>query len=411
MALSSRREPNLTKIIFIILALALAVLGVLRGVRWFNEEYLADKVDETAATNLEEAQRLLDEGSEAEAVALLEPIMDRSKNAQHVIPALMFLADLRRKAGDANEALALLQRAMTDFPDSDLYPAVAVLSGTILEEAGRTGEAVSLYEKISEEGSPEMRAQALAGLARAALAAGRTEEALGLADKALGLVPGGSEIWERAADVLGQANVTLFFSPEPSPHSQVYAVESGDTVTGIGIKLNVTQGSLIRANDLGDGSSLHLGQRLKYTPASFQIVIERSRCRLYLLNERGLFKVYPTGLGRPGHETTLGRYEVGVKQKDPTWFKPGEGEIPPGDPRNELGTRWMPLVPLEEDLPTDLGIHGTINPETIGTFSSSGCARLLKEDVEELYDIVVKSTPVTIVQDFHLEGLEEQVTE
>jgi lipoprotein-anchoring transpeptidase ErfK/SrfK len=49
-------------------------------------------------------------------------------------------------------------------------------------------------------------------------------------------------------------------------------------------------------------------------------------------------------------------------------------------------------------LPTDLGIHGTIEPASIGQYKSHGCPRLLKEDVEELYDLVVRSTPVSIVE-------------
>jgi lipoprotein-anchoring transpeptidase ErfK/SrfK len=100
----------------------------------------------------------------------------------------------------------------------------------------------------------------------------------------------------------------------------------------------------------------------------------------------------------PGYETTLGKYTIGNKQKDPTWFKPGSAPVPPGDPHNELGTRWMPLVPAEPGLPTDLGIHGTIAPETIGQYKSHGCPRLRKEDVEELYDLIVRSTPVEIVE-------------
>ena len=64
----------------------------------------------------------------------------------------------------------------------------------------------------------------------------------------------------------------------------------------------------------------------------------------------------------------------------------------------------MPLIPVDEGLPRDLGIHGTIAPETIGSFSSSGCARMLNEEVEELYDLVVRSTPVDIVEVFEPAG-------
>lgn len=72
--------------------------------------------------------------------------------------------------------------------------------------------------------------------------------------------------------------------------------------------------------------------------------------------------------------------------------------MPPNDPANELGTRWMPLAPADAGLPTDLGIHGTIAPETIGKYESHGCPRMFKKDVEELYDLVVRSTPVEIVE-------------
>jgi len=60
----------------------------------------------------------------------------------------------------------------------------------------------------------------------------------------------------------------------------------------------------------------------------------------------------------------------------------------------------MPLVPAKEGLPTDLGIPGTIQPETVGQFSSHGCARLVPADVEELFDLVVRGTPVEIVEVF-----------
>ena len=102
----------------------------------------------------------------------------------------------------------------------------------------------------------------------------------------------------------------------------------------------------------------------------------------------------------PGHETTLGSYKIGNQAKDPPWYKPGSAPTPPGDPNNGLGTRWMPLIPLQDGLPTDLGIHGTISPETIGKFSSHGCARMHREEVEELYDLVVRSTPVDIVETY-----------
>ena len=210
---------------------------------------------------------------------------------------------------------------------------------------------------------------------------------------------------DEAIEALGAANVDLIFSPGEVPGSKVYVVEPGDNLTAIGIKLNTTLGLLMRANNIDDPARLQVGQRLKWTPKDFHIIIDRRHCLLYLMDKDGIFKRYRVGLGKPGFETTLGKYRIGNKEKDPTWHKQGEEPIPPGDPRNELGTRWMPLVPVEEGLPTDLGIHGTIAPATIGYHSSAGCARMLPADVEELYDLVVRSTPVEIVEEYIPDGL------
>ena len=105
----------------------------------------------------------------------------------------------------------------------------------------------------------------------------------------------------------------------------------------------------------------------------------------------------PTTRVSAPYETTIGVYGIGNKEKDPVWHKPGFGPIPAGDPGNELGTRWMPMVPVEEGLPTDLGIHGALDPNTVGKYSSHGCARLRMPEVEELYDYIVRSTPVSVV--------------
>jgi lipoprotein-anchoring transpeptidase ErfK/SrfK len=207
-----------------------------------------------------------------------------------------------------------------------------------------------------------------------------------------------SDAWMQALEAMGRLNVELIFAQLETPESKYYTVESGDTLTSIGIKLNTTQGLLTRANGLSETDSLHPGQRLKHTPKDFRILVERSTCRLYLMDNQGPFKMYPTGLGMPGYETTLGKYTIGSKQKDPTWFRPNGAPVPPNDPANELGTRWMPMVPVEEGLPTDLGIHGTIAPETIGFYKSHGCPRLRNENAEELYDLIVRSTPVEVVE-------------
>jgi lipoprotein-anchoring transpeptidase ErfK/SrfK len=332
-----------------------------------------------------------------EARRELEGLMAHLNDDLVAPEAHLLLARLDVAEGMYDAARERIANLLEAFPISAQQPAAAIAYARLLERGGDTDEAAVLYEKVSRTASPEVRAPAKAGLARAAERAGNLEDAKAQFRAAVDEAPMGSDAWFEAVAGLGRVNVALIFSPGQTAESKVYSVVSGDSITSIGNALNTTQGLLIRANRLQDPTRLNVGQRLKYTPKDFSIVIERSTCRLFLFDKDGVFKMYRTGLGRPGQETTLGKYKIGNKQVDPTWFKPGSGPIPPGDPQNELGTRWMPLVPVDEGLPTDLGIHGTIAPETIGQYASSGCPRLYKEDVEELYDLVVRATPVDIV--------------
>jgi lipoprotein-anchoring transpeptidase ErfK/SrfK len=86
----------------------------------------------------------------------------------------------------------------------------------------------------------------------------------------------------------------------------------------------------------------------------------------------------------------VGAFKILVKLENPVWYKAG-AVIPPESPDNVLGTRWMGF-----DL-EGYGIHGTVDPDKIGQQVTSGCIRMRNEEVEELYKIVPRGTPVTVV--------------
>jgi lipoprotein-anchoring transpeptidase ErfK/SrfK len=54
-----------------------------------------------------------------------------------------------------------------------------------------------------------------------------------------------------------------------------------------------------------------------------------------------------------------------------------------------LGERWI-------DLGESYGIHGTIEPDSIGKAASRGCIRMREKDVIEVYDFLVKGSEVVI---------------
>lgn len=347
---------------------------------------------------LAEARQKKEAGDPAGAAAVLEEGLAEQTTPDQHYAMLQLRIDLAREAGEWTRAGELLQQVLTTYPQSPDYPQNAARFGEALERQDRIQEARKQYEDLVASAPAGMRAHALAGLGRLAEKEQDLVVARDYYRQAFADAPRDSEIWVQTLEEMGRLNTTLIFSQGETPESKYYTVESGDTLTSIGIKLNTTQGLLTRANGIAETDPLHPGQRIKHTPKDFRIIVERSTCRLYLMDNQGPFKMYRTGLGMPGYETTLGKYTIGSKQKDPTWFRPNGTPVPPNDPANELGTRWMPMVPAEEGLPTDLGIHGTIAPETIGYYKSHGCPRLRNEHAEELYDLIVRSTPVEVVE-------------
>jgi len=77
--------------------------------------------------------------------------------------------------------------------------------------------------------------------------------------------------------------------------------------------------------------------------------------------------------------------------EDPVWYK--EGAIVPAEsPENILGSRWLGLSEK------GYGIHGTVDPDSVGQQATQGCVRMLNADVEELYAIIPVGTQVTTVE-------------
>lgn len=396
----SKKDFSLVKVVVIVFVVIVVLFWTTQYFKFLSKNATSVSSETKAQENIKLALQLLDQGKKDEAAKIIDPLINLAKQGKLPPATLELLAQTEKIRENTDTAIELLQKAYDASENQPERPRIAIQLGEIMLQAGKNDEAAAIFQKIIDSAPAEFHAPALMGLGKIHKAKNELIEARDFFRKACSKATWGSEEWEKAAKELGDLNVALIFSPQPTPESMVYTVQKGDTLVTIGLKLNTTLGLLTRANGLPENATLSVGQRLKYTPKDFYIVIERSKCRLFLMDKDGLFKMYAVGLGMPGHETALGKFKIGNKQKDPPWFKPGEGEIPPGDPRNELGTRWMPLIPLEEGLPTDLGIHGTTRPETVGGYYSHGCARLKREDVEELYDLVVRATPVEIVETF-----------
>lgn len=136
------------------------------------------------------------------------------------------------------------------------------------------------------------------------------------------------------------------------------------------------------------------------------IVIDTGARYLYLVESSTQARRYAIAVGREGLEFK-GTAKVGDKQEWPRWIPTKEmqqrepkkyGQYKdgmPGGPDNPLGARAIYLYQGKKD--THIRIHGTNQPQTIGTNSSNGCFRMINEHVKDLYGRVPVGTEVVVL--------------
>ena len=132
------------------------------------------------------------------------------------------------------------------------------------------------------------------------------------------------------------------------------------------------------------------------------LVVDAKNYYLYLLREGGQAIRYGVGVGREGFGWS-GNAIVGRVAEWPDWVPPKEmrlrqPELPermPGGYDNPLGARALYLYEGNKD--TLYRIHGTAEPWTIGTNVSSGCIRLLNEEIADLYLRTPVGTKVVVI--------------
>ena len=135
----------------------------------------------------------------------------------------------------------------------------------------------------------------------------------------------------------------------------------------------------------------------KYAPGT--IIVNTSERRLYLIQDNGTALKYGIGVGRIGF-TWAGTTSVVAKKEWPDWTPPSQmlkrrPDLPrfmKGGPDNPLGARAMYLGS------SLYRIHGSNEPETIGQAVSSGCFRLMNDDVIDLYGRVKVGAKVIVMR-------------
>ncbi len=132
------------------------------------------------------------------------------------------------------------------------------------------------------------------------------------------------------------------------------------------------------------------------------IVVDTHTRHLYFVQADGQAMQYGIGVGRQGFEWK-GEAQVHNKQEWPAWYPPKDmlkrrPDLPEhmeGGLDNPLGARALYLYQGNKD--TLFRIHGTNEPDTIGKAVSSGCIRMMNEDVTDLYTRVGVGARVVVL--------------
>ncbi|PZQ97905.1 MAG: hypothetical protein DI533_12245 [Cereibacter sphaeroides] len=147
------------------------------------------------------------------------------------------------------------------------------------------------------------------------------------------------------------------------------------------------------------------------------IIVDPDACFLHLIEKDGRALRYGVGVGAAGYDWD-GNARLQYRQKWPRWKAPdtmiarrpefapysvANGGMDPG-PGNPLGSRALYLFQNGKD--TLYRIHGACEPENVGKAVSSGCIRMLDQDVIDLHDRVRDGIEVVVLASLKPEGLQ-----
>ena len=329
------------------------------------------------------------EGKYQETITLSEIFIKKRSRSKSASEAYYYLAISKEKLGDSEGAMEIWEKIAKKYPKSENAPEAYYYLAYGQEKAQKYDRAMDNYTAVTSKfPDTPIVAGAMLGIGRLYEIKGQESEAISSYRNVIEKYPE-SEFVMEAEQRLGDIALAKFIEENAKP----YKVERGESLVVIAKKFNTTPQLIKKISKLED-TNLGVGQTIRVIDgSSLNVLINLSENKIYLKSNENIIKRYYVCSGKKETPTPTGDYKVTEKMVDPTWFSGFEtgnkGEIPGGDPRNELGTRWIGFKPT-------FGIHGTIFPGSIGKSESHGCVRMHNADVEELYSLVTVGTPVKI---------------
>ncbi|MBN2588773.1 MAG: L,D-transpeptidase family protein [Sedimentisphaerales bacterium] len=187
------------------------------------------------------------------------------------------------------------------------------------------------------------------------------------------------------------------------PLCDYYKVRSGDRLQVIGEKNKVPYEILMTINNISDARKINVGQNLKVLKGPFHAKVNRSSFTIDIYLQNTYVRTFKVGLGLPGSETPTGLWKVkpGGKLIEPVWTDSQGKTHYPSDPDYPLGSRWIALDGVSGNAVGRDGfaIHGTHEPQSLGTASSQGCIRLENGAAVLVYNMLIPAYSTVEVLD------------
>lgn len=164
---------------------------------------------------------------------------------------------------------------------------------------------------------------------------------------------------------------------EPLLHKIMAAQQKGEGQKSKGGNAEIDKTSAKGSNHIPSKTQQFEPGNGPYFTRPLEIIVDKKLHQLMVVSGQVVLRSYRVGLG--GAKTPEGTFQISDKVINPNGRSDGE-----------FGSRGMQLSD------TNYAIHGTNEPSSMGKDLSLGCVRMLKEDIEELFDLAPKGTKVTI---------------
>ncbi|MBM83694.1 MAG: hypothetical protein CMJ78_24310 [Planctomycetaceae bacterium] len=188
-------------------------------------------------------------------------------------------------------------------------------------------------------------------------------------------------------DRINQTAGRIYFSSRPH-YMPAVEIEFGDNLQKIAAPYRISWQYLASLDEIKP-RSIRPGQKLKVIKGPFSAYVDLSDFEMTIHAHGYFVRKYTVGVGKKSSGSPIGKFKVINKVENPEYTDPDGRRVAPDDPSNPLGEYWL-------DIGDSFGIHGTIDPESIGKAMSRGCIRMHNDEVVQVYHLLTIGSEVVI---------------